>query len=672
MQEVSWRGLQVRLLALLLALLAVMAGAIAWYALDAARGWFAQEAEKKASAVARTVQQPLDRALQLGIGFEQMRGVRAYFDTILADNRDIVYLSLSDAEGRVLRQRGLEVPPEEIAAATQALLRSEAEELSSSLAALPYLNTSLRLTVLDETVGVLHVGSDPQYALQRIGRLYLDVVLLVVAFGVIGLELIMAAYRRAVRQRLGGLLAMMRRVVAHDYGLVANLRGGEPIARLGERVAGAIRRINAAYYFFAGWAEEVKASQIDDAVTRRIDTVVDDVRGRFAYTPVRSVPTDHRHDPGDVRCTLFFLMLAAGLSLPLLPAVLPELAENGLAAWLALAPALLPAGTALGLLLASWLGRRLAAGSALRAAPLPAGLLLGAVPLWHDPAILAAGLLALGLALGLVAALALAHDVEWPGRPPFHGLGHAMGAGLTGMLVGPPVAGLLAEEVAGPACLAAPALAAGIAFVVALSYGGNAGLLPERSWGGLGLGGRWRFLRLAVGVMLPGGVAFGLLALNLLPRLLAEAAGGPGEAGRLLAVGGAAALPAALAMLLPGRLALALWIGLLTAGGILLGAAMLPEPASLWLALPGVGVLGAMLWLVLPARLAAAAEPTVAGDGQARALLLLGSLAVAAGAALSGLPLPFGTLAFAAGVLPLGGAVLLTLTAGRGAAGGGR
>lgn len=297
-------------------LLALQSAAIGYAALLATTADFREESEKKAAALARVLSAPLERAARLRIELNELRGVGDFIAGEAEGHRDIVYVAVSGGDGRTVHRYGREPSAGLLAEAAR---RALAGESMSILNDGRLVQVTVPLLADGVVRGAVHVAVEPGLAGQSLlARLTGLLAAALIAFAFL-VEMLAVARRRWLADRLAAVLTLLRGMAGQQHGVMA-VAGGDEVGDLARRANLAARRGAAEHYIFAGWAEEVRASQIDLKAQAGIDAVrarhTIEQASRGGAPPDLALP-----NTGAGRRLSLFLVLSGELALwPLWPA----------------------------------------------------------------------------------------------------------------------------------------------------------------------------------------------------------------------------------------------------------------------------------------------------------------------------------------------------------------
>ncbi|HCB13957.1 MAG TPA: hypothetical protein DEP36_10380, partial [Gammaproteobacteria bacterium] len=197
-----------RLFTLTLSLIIAALAGISLYAALALERSLIPQLDQKMLTMGLTVNAKLDRALRYGIPLERLPGVADFFGTVLAADPDLAYLVLTRRDGTVLYQYGTSLPkPEQLADATAATLKmlpaSQGAASADSakepwpiqaLTARPlgdFYNLALPVGSGEAVAGVLHIGADAGFVIQKIQEILFDIATVFVIATLVAFELLL-------------------------------------------------------------------------------------------------------------------------------------------------------------------------------------------------------------------------------------------------------------------------------------------------------------------------------------------------------------------------------------------------------------------------------------------------------------------------------------------------
>lgn len=441
---------QVALLAVLL--IGGVCGLISVAALDAFEHEVRPEIEREAQVVARLATGPLQRALDLGVPFDQLSGVEEFLDSLRPMQRSIGYFAVTDAQGVLHHHVGVGIerlarlPPPEAVGSLRAL--PDGYDMALPLhGPVPEALTSAAPPA-PPLVGWLHLGFGREGLdiIARDTRWDILIVLLVTILTTI--ELLRFAIDRTVTAPLTLVGRVVARVARGDWTVRVEGAATDEAGKLLGQINVAVRRVNDRWLRLEWLAGEVAAA--GPAAAARARRVLEGLRRGFSFAEGRA-GTAEPMPPGAAvaRLPLFAFVFGEQLSTSFIPLYGRQLAGPGAEPWLAALPiTVFVAAVAL----ATPFGGRFVARHGVRA-----GILWGAVPalLGHVGCAFAGSvaefaaaraLTGVGYAVVTIACQVYLAEVALTGRLA-RSLGGFTGAVMTGAVCGTAMGAVVADRI---------------------------------------------------------------------------------------------------------------------------------------------------------------------------------------------------------------------------------
>lgn len=190
------RTLVFRLTAATVAVLLAAAGLAAWLALDRFDPLFQVELARKADTVGDVLAAQVNRGLAAGIPLDRMPGLDALFHDEAGRHREIAYLAVTNATGRVLAAAGT---------ALRGVARVEPGRLAGAddgRLAKGFIDTARPLGAGRGDAGRLHVGVDAAFLAKASTDLMLDMLAVVLVAVLLVFEVLLLVVNLALRRPL--------------------------------------------------------------------------------------------------------------------------------------------------------------------------------------------------------------------------------------------------------------------------------------------------------------------------------------------------------------------------------------------------------------------------------------------------------------------------------------
>ena len=320
------RGLLTRLILLAIVVLLVGQIALAWFALIGFERELEPQLNQKANAVGYTISSQLSFAVgDLRIPSEKLVGVDAYFDNILASNKDIKYLSLVDPSGNVLFLRG--ILPETM----NQILAGLSNNLGGSnfkVNVEGHIDGSFPIYGIEDLSGILHVGVSSEHVVSQLSQILYEIITVIIISWLVTFEFLSFFMGSYVSEPLENI----RRVLSDGAnGVFANrlvLRSRDEVGRLVTSFNGILRGLQNRYNDFVFDARELMNAQIDSTVSHKISEVHKQVNEYYLFTggqEVRSINVKQ------IRAPLFLFIFSEEISRSFLPLFISRYAPTDMA-----------------------------------------------------------------------------------------------------------------------------------------------------------------------------------------------------------------------------------------------------------------------------------------------------------------------------------------------------
>lgn len=305
------RRLIAGLMALVLLILIGSALFVSQRALNAFDELLLPEFDRDAEIIAERLAAELERAARLGIPLDQLPGVEGYLEGYLEEHPALVYLGISDEDGRLVAQVG------PAAAALEALPRA-ALQMPSGQRRLTTTDsaarrTSVRVGGLTAPYADLHVGMDRQYAERQVADIRWDIVVVLVVTLLITFELLVFVIDRTMTTPLRLIdRAIMRAMQGEWISIDSRRRERDEVGGLWGAMDETGRRIHDRLTGLEARLAQLPSLPAD--LAGRVDRLRGRLRWRLATAADR--PVESRVN---ARFTLFLFVFAEELSRSFLP-----------------------------------------------------------------------------------------------------------------------------------------------------------------------------------------------------------------------------------------------------------------------------------------------------------------------------------------------------------------
>ena len=150
--------------------------------------------EKKSITLGKSIAALIHKSIGYGIPVARLTGVEDYFNTILTDNPEIMYLSLTDAGGKILFHSGIrnETIVEsflQISVATKGAVEEEAPLKFTDIG--KFYNNALPIVSNFGIEAILNIGVDKTYILKKTNEIRYDILTVLLVSFLMAFELVL-------------------------------------------------------------------------------------------------------------------------------------------------------------------------------------------------------------------------------------------------------------------------------------------------------------------------------------------------------------------------------------------------------------------------------------------------------------------------------------------------
>ena len=313
------RGTLSRLVVLATIILLLGQIVVAWLAVIGFERVLEPQLSRKADVVGRAIASQLEFVVDdLRIPPDELVAVNPFLDKILASNADIKYLIIQDSSSKVLFARGLS--PEELDG-----IRSGLPEASSKTEVAGFINSVFPIAADDGVAAVLHVGVSTEYVRSRLSELLYEAITVVVVSLIVTLEFLIFL----MSVRVSGPLERIERMLAEGArGIFGNrlaMRTRDEMGSLVIALNRALRGLRQRYEDFHFDMREIKDAQIDKNMTRRIQSVFQQLEDRYRFAGGMEL---RPRNAMQIRVPLFLFMFAEELPRSFLPLFIAQLSPT--------------------------------------------------------------------------------------------------------------------------------------------------------------------------------------------------------------------------------------------------------------------------------------------------------------------------------------------------------
>lgn len=307
------------------AIMAVMLAALAgmsWFSHKAFERELVPEMALKAATVGASVRALINKAMDYGIAFSDIYGAEQALKESDDDNHDISYLALTDARGSILADSGRRPAGARAHFESPQVLQGLQGQKSSAAPTLvggSYV-VSLPIDKGGEGLGMLHIGIAEEFIRDVMLEALLDLLVVLIVALFFTLELLNFLAGAPLAAGLRDFATTITRVKGGDFAGRIEAKTRDEIGRILGHVDDAIVRLNASYK-----ALEADLNAMGERASAGARAAWKELQQRYRFGDGGAVPVEDVGAMARIRAPLFTFILAEELSRSFLPTYVNQL-----------------------------------------------------------------------------------------------------------------------------------------------------------------------------------------------------------------------------------------------------------------------------------------------------------------------------------------------------------
>ncbi len=354
---ISRRALSLRLLAVIFGVIVVTLLTFTYFAVYILERDIAPEHQKDVVVAGRTLQFKIERAIRLGIPFDQLKGVKSVLRPAQSTHAGVVYVAVTNLRGRILEAVGRHpgdqsdlivatrialglAPPQKMEERPRGfrerLLAFLAPVISEAPREKPsrfryenegHVNTAFLIRDPDgKTVGVLHLGRAKDSISTHIGYTFVQVLVILIVVLLLVYEILFLVVETSYAGPLRIIVTALSRAASGDFRARVRYTAGRHLVRLADSYNDLFDRVNMAFARFSRAATEAGGS-----AGRRMQKVAGVLTNRYRFAGEGEAIELTTTRLVSVRCAVILFVMAEELARPFMPLYIKEIMDPGMA-----------------------------------------------------------------------------------------------------------------------------------------------------------------------------------------------------------------------------------------------------------------------------------------------------------------------------------------------------
>ncbi|EIJ42221.1 arabinose efflux permease family protein [Beggiatoa alba B18LD] len=307
-----------RLFTFSIILLILSSAGISYFALQAFENELMPEINKKSVAVGNTINQVLLRTIHYGVPFENLEGVNALFTKVISDHPDIQYIALTNSTGETLYSVG--TVDDKLRNYFHQLAPNLSKRHESSQISLfdNFYNTTMPLWGDEQLIGVLHLGVDQKLVQRSLEEITYDILIVLLVSLLITFELLLFLITLNISTPIRLINNVLVRARYGNFSYTIANQSQDEIGRFVSAFNQLIQKINLQYQAVSTQLDKLKDKSME---ALRLVTLF---RERYTISGNEPYKVSEKNLI-NIRIPVFLFMLAEELSRSFFPIYVREL-----------------------------------------------------------------------------------------------------------------------------------------------------------------------------------------------------------------------------------------------------------------------------------------------------------------------------------------------------------
>ena len=197
------------------------------------------EISEKAHTIGSSIELLLDKAINAGIPFTEIKGLQEYLDMKLKSSEELEYIFVTDVKGNVVAQTQSAPNPIHGNLKQFSMVTDPIKDQMKPFKIFSYVNIPITILIEEENnkhYGYLHLGVSVKAVQNKISDIFFDIAIILFVSLVVGFEFIRFTFINYVATPIGDFLAAINRMAKGDLSLVSSLRASTGIYRCLEKL----------------------------------------------------------------------------------------------------------------------------------------------------------------------------------------------------------------------------------------------------------------------------------------------------------------------------------------------------------------------------------------------------------------------------------------------------
>lgn len=316
-------SINTKVLVLTITLMICSSVLVSLFAIDRFEKEIMPEMDKKAFTVGESLDSLITRAVNCGIPFRSLKGVKELFDSVLEDNPEIKYIAVADPEGDILYSGG-----EELGSLLSFFKEQAGKSSQDSRKSVPisgYYDNVTPIVHGTKVLGSLHIGVDRMFVQNKVKDISYDIVTVLVVSFLITFEILIFITAFTISGPIDSVKKLISRVKIGDFTQYLATSSKDEIGSFVKSFNRVILDVNKAYYDLKERYIRHKSQNGSAKGDRVIDAKVEEIEKNYRFGDSNGLEKFFQGLLICIRPALFLVIFSESLSLSFFPMYVDQL-----------------------------------------------------------------------------------------------------------------------------------------------------------------------------------------------------------------------------------------------------------------------------------------------------------------------------------------------------------
>jgi predicted MFS family arabinose efflux permease/HAMP domain-containing protein len=281
------------------------------------------EMDKKAFTVGESVNSLITRAVNYGIPFRSLKGMKELLDSALEDNPEIKYIAVADPEGDILYNGGEDL--ESLSSFFREQAGKSSQDSRKSISISGYYDSAIPIVHETNVLGSLHIGMDRMFVQNKLKDISYDIVTVLVVSFLITFEILIFITAFTISGPIDSVKKLISNVKSGNFTQYLATSSKDEIGSFVKLFNRVILDVNKAYHDLKERYIKHKSQNGSAKSDQAIDAKVEEIEKNYKFGDSNGLQKFFQGLLICIRPALFLVIFSESLSLSFFPMYVDQL-----------------------------------------------------------------------------------------------------------------------------------------------------------------------------------------------------------------------------------------------------------------------------------------------------------------------------------------------------------